>query len=1194
MNVLSLLVANENVVYSTHGELEAQHKKYAPAVIGRKLFRLHVQCISRHRNSLEEVVLRAALEELARIHPDAPAPALFEVGKLFTSAKRLLEDLGEDKFFAAFPSNQIEDPQWGSLAGWDRERFEEAIQKPGSEEARGLAGELAKTPWLEGMAATSDLVSLGPGLQILADHLKRLGYEGIVLFLDELVLWLATIQDPNVLAGETRKVSTLVEHGDYPPSLPYLTFAARQRDLSEMVGKSAIGEDEKVFRAQLSYWKDRFETISLEDKDLPRIIEKRVLRPVSKEASGEIDRAFESYKRAYASDFRQLNGNQGEADDFRRVYPFSPALVEVMVALSATLQRERTALRELTNLLVRYLPDFELGKVVPVGDLFDVVAHGQTSDLPAIQKLYEQARRIYEYDLLPHIQKKYGTTTGEKCQLHRENFDKRLGCSGCPMAACRTHTRIAKTVLLQGIVPNTPVLRNLNAQGLVYLNSGVLKSKVPNQEPSQAAQLVNDLKDASPAIHVEGVANPIVRCILDVIDVRRILDYCRDLDNEQRRRIRVRQILFEKMLVKMDEQTGTRTVDWRGRRWYVGFVYDNVRTTTPQSFRASNDEDLRVVLDYPFDEMGHGPRDDEERLHKILAELGEKEAERGLPTIVWLPAFIDEDMRRVLGDLCVLDALVGLQDKDLAARVPWVSMDELARVRGTLEQQQGHKRQQLENALGRAYGVLPGAMSLAAGLAPEQRAHLLRHDTRLNVPADGLWDQALEALVKQALEIRAPRHPALAKIPTKQRLETVLDLLGKLFDTPERRLRFSKGEIDELRAIAAAENLGIVRVIEDDATYAGGIFDSMARNLANQKGTLSVGMAKQAIDPEGWMQLSTEIEDFLVLGYARGAVKPFRLTSDEQVVQGQIGKLSDHMMLWPVELPGQELWQAALYASKLLGLSIGPALTSQRVEELATKTREAAGKIDTKQIGRALDALRQWHTLVDLAESVESTPRGMTLNMLRDLVQSIRDARGESIVVVKALGQWRPDEARATATAMTKMANSGALEALCRTLESDNTKTQFAAWRTVAANPAFRPQVEAIMKTVREALTQNENIVALELVLQKQGTEINKLLNEMMHRPAQPPPTQTPLPQATINLAMPETTAPVPRVEHLVPPTQGALTFVNPVQQAPKSVNSILIRTAEDLEKFSREMHEHLDDGKQLRITLEVLDAKKS
>ena len=45
---------------------------------------------------------------------------------------------------------------------------------------------------------------------------------------------------------------------------------------------------------------------------------------------------------------------------FRMVYPFSPALVQTLVAVSAVLQRERTALKLMQQLLVDRRDDLEL------------------------------------------------------------------------------------------------------------------------------------------------------------------------------------------------------------------------------------------------------------------------------------------------------------------------------------------------------------------------------------------------------------------------------------------------------------------------------------------------------------------------------------------------------------------------------------------------------------------------------------------------------------------------------------------------------------------------------------------------------------------------------------------------------------------------------------------------------------------
>ena len=1060
MNVLSLLLADEKAVYTLHPELQAHRAKYAPAVIGKKLFRLHVQCISRQARTLEEIVFGAATQELARLHPGAPAPALFESQKLFASARALLADLGDAKFFGAFPSSRSagdDDGAWGELGGelWNRARFEAAIAAPDGVDARKLAGELAKTPWLAGMATDAGFVKLGVGLQILAEHLKSLGYEGAVLFLDELVLWLSTFQDPKKLAEEAPKVSTLVEHGDYPPVIPFLTFAARQRDLSEMVGKLAVGHERgrlprsplllegplrdhrargqgpaahhREARAQ----EDAGPGGAGRDRRRLRLVQERLRHglPAAQRQPGRRGRLqadLPLLARARRGDGRPA-APRSSASARRCASSPTSSCATCPTSSSATWCRSATSSTSWPT--------------------------GRPAICPRFQRLYEQARRIYEGDLLPHIRKKNKTDTPDRCQLLREDFDARLGCSGCGEKACRTQTRIAKTVLLQGLVPNTPVLKNLTASSLVYLNSGTLKSRVPNQETTLAANLVKEWAGVTPAVHVKGDGNPEVRGVLDTIDVRRILDHCHDLGNEQRRRIRVRQILFEKMGVAFRDQMGSRTFEWRGRKWRVGVVYDNTRLANDNVFRPGEDEDLRVVIDYPFDDLGHGPRDDEERIAEILEGLTGKEADRGLATLVWLPAFVDDETVEALKDLVTLDGLVDLKESDLAKRVPWVSMDELGRVHSTLEQQRDSKLAQVGRVLESAYGVSHAADAhLAPGLAPSQQVHLLRRDARLSVPADSIFGSALESVLKQALEIRASRHPDFGKQPTKGRLEVVLDLLDRVLDTTERKSKLDRGQVDDLRAIAAAKPLDIVRIVDDEATWAGGFLDQVARNLANHKGPLGVGHVRAALDPDGIMELSREVEDFLVLAYARSAQRPLRLLAHGNAVEGLIGKLTDDLSLTPVDLPRQETWQRALATAELLGVTPGgKALTPARVDELAASVKKAATALDASRLADAISLLESWQRLAGVSAPLEATQRGEVLIQIRDLVSAV-PAAGGSKDVAEALGKCAWDSARSTA--IVHMTGSNRIGALIEALRTKNLEAQIDAGRQLEADPA--------------------------------------------------------------------------------------------------------------------------------------------
>ena len=111
--------------------------------------------------------------------------------------------------------------------------------------------------------------------------------DGLVLFLDELILWLAThASNQDFLNVEGSKVSKLVESESVDRPVPIISFVARQRDLRELVGDSLLG-------AQLKYWEARFDVITLKDRNLPEIASRRVLTSNSEAARQQIEQSYE-------------------------------------------------------------------------------------------------------------------------------------------------------------------------------------------------------------------------------------------------------------------------------------------------------------------------------------------------------------------------------------------------------------------------------------------------------------------------------------------------------------------------------------------------------------------------------------------------------------------------------------------------------------------------------------------------------------------------------------------------------------------------------------------------------------------------------------------------------------------------------------------------------------------------------------
>lgn len=75
-------------------------------------------------------------------------------------------------------------------------------------------------------------ISLDAGLSVIAEHAKSPGYDGLILFMDELILWLATlIHNQKFVARDASKITNFVEGGDARRAIPVVSFIARRRDL---------------------------------------------------------------------------------------------------------------------------------------------------------------------------------------------------------------------------------------------------------------------------------------------------------------------------------------------------------------------------------------------------------------------------------------------------------------------------------------------------------------------------------------------------------------------------------------------------------------------------------------------------------------------------------------------------------------------------------------------------------------------------------------------------------------------------------------------------------------------------------------------------------------------------------------------------------------------------------------------------
>ena len=309
---------------------------------------------------------------------------------------------------------------------------------PRSEDRRRLVSDLVNS-FFTSAQASSEFIDLPDGLSVISHHAKDLGYDGVILFLDELILWLAShAADPKFVAQEGQQLVLLVESGRADRPVPLISFIAKQRDLTELVRDQVTGAQLGQFTEMLRHFEARFANIRLQDSNLPVIAEKRLLKAKDDAARAAIDAAFDQTSSAQQSILDMLMGQDGNREMFRKLYPFSPVLVDTLAVLSFALQRERT----------------------------DAVSE-------VVRRDFDRAKRLYEQKLRPVLE--------EQHKLRADQLDA-LPPTDPKAEAFRADARIIKTLLLAALAPQVSAFKDLNAQRLVALNHGTYRSPIQGLE----------------------------------------------------------------------------------------------------------------------------------------------------------------------------------------------------------------------------------------------------------------------------------------------------------------------------------------------------------------------------------------------------------------------------------------------------------------------------------------------------------------------------------------------------------------------------------------------------------------------------------------------------------------------------------------------------------------------------------------
>ena len=295
------------------------------------------------------------------------------------------------------------------------------------------------------------------------------------------------------------------------------------------------------------------------------------------------------------------------------------------------------------QLLVDQRDVLSVGDLIPVGDLFDVIAHGDEAFSQEMAIHFDNAKRLYHQKLLPMLEKQHG---------RREELEK-LPINDPKRAAFRSDDRLVKTLLLSALVPEVETLRGLNAERLAALNHGTIKTPIPGREGQEVLRRCRNWAASVGEIRIGEESNPSISVQLSGVDTEGIIKQAEREDNQGNRIRRVRQMLFEQLgIAGEDEFQQYHEFMWKNTSRSCVILFKNIRELPDASFE-NNDDQWKLVIDFPFDEPGHGPKDDISRLQAFKSSHPE-----GAKTLCWIPQFFSDDARKDLGLLVILEHIL--------------------------------------------------------------------------------------------------------------------------------------------------------------------------------------------------------------------------------------------------------------------------------------------------------------------------------------------------------------------------------------------------------------------------------------------------------------------------------------------------------------------------------------------------------
>ncbi|WP_371612053.1 BREX-2 system ATPase PglY [Streptomyces clavifer] len=1087
--------------------------------------------------ALEQRVLGGYVSHVKKLHPEASTPQVYRTDALFDNIRSLRERHG-DRFIieglaSSDPDAADDDDEWGEAFAWepgllDTALAAEEVHESGQAlnlvspstpaELRARLVEDASTNLLPGFTknAAEDehgFVSLDAGLSVIAEHAKSLGYDGLILFMDELILWLATlIHDQKFVAREASKITNFVEGGDARRAVPVVSFIARQRDLRELVGEEVSGAAESSIQDTLNLASGRFDKITLEDRNLPQVAHARLLTPKDAESAALVNAEFEKTRKVRQEVWDTLLGSDrgtdgvgADEESFRLTYPFSPAFMDTLVHVSSALQRNRTGMKLMGQLLADHRDELRLGDLIPVGDLYPLItAGGDKPFTDSLKVVFEAADKLYRTKLRPYLLGTYNVSEEDVERYAHHGPDSITD----PDLRGRVKTfvgdnRIVGTLLLSALAPSVPALADLTIRRLSALNYGSVVAPIPGREYGILKNKVAEWAGRFPEIKETGTdANPGVRLELTGVDVDSVIANAKVNDNPGNRQALAKRILSEELVLEHGQLTSRVNFDWRGTSRSAEVVFGNVadEEELPDHDLMPQESDLwRIVVDLPYDESEYGTAEDVERMRR----LREKQQGERSRTVAWLPTHLSAQRYTDFCRLVVIDKALSDEQRFDSQYAGHLNADNRARAKGLLETQRESLLKNVKAAFKQAYGLAekkPTDVELGFG----DHLQSLRDVDGLVFSMGQSLRDGLRHIAGKLLADQFPDHPDLdpdhTGIPLKAAdARKVFTHLQAAAEARDGRTEVPAGDRKLLQRIAGPLRLGQQKEAYFELSL---YWADHFRQLARERGVTG---DLSLITLTDWTDLPQPrgLPDFLT----RLVVASFAEMDDRVWVRGgmpldpapELSQIKDVDTLRSQPLPSEEDWEAARLRFQQIFGKPAPALRRGRmVNQFARQIIEQARLHEDYAV--ALVAKLEEHAGFLRLDATEESGRLPLARRSVELLKALTRTAGQGAAGAKKtvdalaafdLGQVGADRFGSSITQAKDVA---------RALTD-------ASWTTLELATNEGPEGQALLDSLRNAAGDDQRTSPLPDALIRTQREVLALVKRNRAAATPPPPT---------------------------------------------------------------------------------------